>query len=105
MTAKNVAGALAFIKWFTDTQQQAIWAGLNGPSDVISGFPLPARVSSLQLLTGKVAGAAELTGPAQDLAGRVPRPRGAALVFAVQQRRLHQHPSGRRRLRRPCSRR
>jgi multiple sugar transport system substrate-binding protein len=61
VTAKNVAGALAFIKWFTDTQQQAVWAGLNGPSDVISGFPLPARVSSLQLLTGKVAGAAELT--------------------------------------------
>ena len=61
VTAKNVAGALAFIKWFTDTQQQAIWAGLNGPADVISGFPLPARVSSLQLLTKKVSGAAELT--------------------------------------------
>ncbi len=61
VTAKNVAGALAFIKWFTDTQQQAIWAGLNGPKDVISGFPLPARVSSLQLLAGKVAGATELT--------------------------------------------
>ena len=59
-TAKNVAGALAFIKWFTSTQNQAIWAGLNGPSDVISGFPLPARVSSLQMLNGKVAGAAQL---------------------------------------------
>ena len=62
-TAKNVAGALAFIKWFTDTKQQAIWAGLDGPSDVISGFPLPARVSSLQLLAqgDKVSGASELT--------------------------------------------
>jgi len=61
-TAKNVAGALAFIKWFTNTQNQAIWGGLNGPSDVISGFPLPARVSSLQLLaqSGKVAGSQEL---------------------------------------------
>ncbi len=61
-TAKNVAGALAFIKWFTDTQNQAIWGGLNGPSGVISGFPLPARVSSLQLLAqgGKVAGSSEL---------------------------------------------
>jgi multiple sugar transport system substrate-binding protein len=61
-TAKNVAGALAFIKWFTDTQNQAIWGGLKGPSDVISGFPLPARVSSLQLLaqSGKVAGSNEL---------------------------------------------
>ena len=96
-TAKNVAGALAFIKWFTDTQQQAIWAGLDGSADVISGFPLPARVSSLQLLaSGKVAGASELTVAAQDLARRVPRPRGAALVLAVQQLRLHQHPSGRR---------
>ena len=63
VTAKNVPGALAFIKWFTDTQQQAIWAGLNGPSDVISGFPLPARVSSLQLLAqgNKVSGASQLT--------------------------------------------
>jgi multiple sugar transport system substrate-binding protein len=61
-TAKNVAGAVAFIKWFTDTQNQAVWAGLNGSSDVISGFPLPARVSSMQLLaqSGKVAGADEL---------------------------------------------
>lgn len=61
-TAKNVAGALAFIKWFTDTRQQAIWAGLNGADDVISGFPLPARVSSMQLLAqgDKVAGASEL---------------------------------------------
>jgi multiple sugar transport system substrate-binding protein len=61
-TAKNVAGALAFIKWFTGTRPQAIWAGLNGSADVISGFPLPARVSSMQLLaaSGKVAGASEL---------------------------------------------
>lgn len=63
VTAKNVAGALAFIKWFTDTKQQAIWAGLEGPSKVISGFPLPARVSSLEQLAAgnKVSGAAELT--------------------------------------------
>ena len=96
VTAKNVAGALAFIKWITDTKQQAIWAGLNGPNDVISGFPLPARVSSLQLLAqgNKVSGAAELTKLLETLACRVPRPRGAALVLAVQQRRLHQHPSG-----------
>jgi multiple sugar transport system substrate-binding protein len=61
-TAKNVAGAVAFINWFTNTQNQAIWAGLNGPTDVIAGFPLPARVSSLQLLANgnKVAGANEL---------------------------------------------
>ena len=76
-TAKNVAGAVAFIKWFTDTQNQAIWAGLNGPTDVISGFPLPARVSSLQLLASgnKVAGRQRAAGAAQDLACRVPRAR------------------------------
>lgn len=74
VTAKNVAGALAFIKWFTDTQQQAIWAGLNGPSDVISGFPLPARVSSLQLLNGKVAGAAQLTDLLKTSRAQFPGP-------------------------------
>ena len=36
--------------------------GLNGASDVIGGFPLPARVSSIQLLAAgnKVSGASEL---------------------------------------------
>ena len=75
-TAKNVAGALAFIKWFTDTKQQAIWAGLNGASDVISGFPLPARVSSMQLLvsSGKVAGASELLGLLKTSQAQFPGP-------------------------------
>jgi multiple sugar transport system substrate-binding protein len=76
VTAKNVAGALAFIKWFTDTQNQAIWAGLNGPADVISGFPLPARVSSLQLLAqgNKVAGASELMTLLQTSRAEFPGP-------------------------------
>ena len=62
MTAKNVAGAVAFLKWFTDTKQQAVWAGLNGPNFVIPSFPLPSRLSSLQLLaqSNKVVGASEL---------------------------------------------
>lgn len=49
-TAQNPSAAAKFIKWFTDTQNQAIWAGLDGPKHVIEGFPLPARVSSLNLL-------------------------------------------------------
>ena len=31
-TAKNVAGAVKFIKWFTNTENQATWAGLQGPT-------------------------------------------------------------------------
>ncbi len=49
-TARNVAGAVKFIKWFTSTQKQATWAGLQGPKNVVSTFPLPARLSSFNLL-------------------------------------------------------
>lgn len=49
-TAKNVAGALAFINWFTNTKNQAIWAGLDGPNDVVPTFGGPARISSMDLL-------------------------------------------------------
>ena len=49
-TAKNVAGALAFINWFTNSKNQAIWAGLDGPKDVVPTFGGPARLSSMQLL-------------------------------------------------------
>jgi multiple sugar transport system substrate-binding protein len=50
-TARNVAGAVKFIKWFTNTENQATWAGLKGPKDVVSTFPLPARLSSFDLLS------------------------------------------------------
>jgi multiple sugar transport system substrate-binding protein len=49
-TAKNVAGAVKFIKWFTGTENQALWAGLQGSKDVVSTFPLPARLSSFDLM-------------------------------------------------------
>src|SRR5580698_1574820 len=48
-TAKNVAGAVKFIKWFTATESQANWAGLHGPQNVVSTFPLPARLSSFNV--------------------------------------------------------
>jgi multiple sugar transport system substrate-binding protein len=49
-TAKNVAGALAFINWFTNPKNQAIWAGLDGPADVVPTFGGPARLSSMEML-------------------------------------------------------
>jgi multiple sugar transport system substrate-binding protein len=60
--AKNAAGAAKFIKWFTSTQNQAIWAGLNGAGTGINTYPLPARLSSFDLLTkkGDIGGAAQL---------------------------------------------
>jgi multiple sugar transport system substrate-binding protein len=49
-TARNVAGAVKFIQWFTSTRNQALWAGLDGSKDVVSTFPLPARLSSFDLM-------------------------------------------------------
>ncbi len=60
--AKNVSAAVTFIKWFDQASNQAAFAGANGPSEVISGFPLPANVAGLTDLvkSGKVPGATEL---------------------------------------------
>jgi multiple sugar transport system substrate-binding protein len=76
--AKNPDAAAKFIKWFTSTNNQATWAGLNGPKDVIEGFPLPARLSSLDLLakSGKLAQASELAALLREHA-RAPFPEGA----------------------------
>jgi len=62
VTAKNKQGAIEFIKWFTEPQNQAIWAGLDGAKGVIGGFPMPMRVSSLKMLASanKYAGASDL---------------------------------------------
>jgi multiple sugar transport system substrate-binding protein len=77
-TAKNVAGAVKFIKWFTDTENQAVWAGLKGPSDVVSTFPLPARLSSFDLMikAGNIAQASQLANILQAHA-KAPFPNGA----------------------------
>jgi multiple sugar transport system substrate-binding protein len=62
MTAKHAGAAVEFMKWFDSSVNQARWSGLNGSKDVIVGFPLPMRLSSLQLLakSNKVAQAQEL---------------------------------------------
>lgn len=49
-TAKHVGAAVEFLRWFDSTTNQARWAGLAGSKDVIVGFPLPMRLSSLRLL-------------------------------------------------------
>ena len=61
-TAKNVAGAVKFIKWFTATENQGTWAGLQGAKDVVSTFPLPARLSSFDLMVkaGNISQASQL---------------------------------------------
>jgi multiple sugar transport system substrate-binding protein len=82
-TAKNPAAAAEFIKWFTQARNQAAWAGLNGPSGVISGFPLPMRLSGLSLLasSGKYAQAAKLETLLREHA-QPPFPQGAPPWYA-----------------------
>jgi multiple sugar transport system substrate-binding protein len=81
--AKNVAGAVKFIKWFTSTQNQAIWAGLNGAKDVVSTFPLPDRLSSFGLLAkaGNIGDASQLAAILKAHA-RAPFPNGAPPWYA-----------------------
>jgi multiple sugar transport system substrate-binding protein len=95
-TAKNVAGAVKFIKWFTNTENQATWAGLKGPSDVVSTFPLPARLSSFSLM-GKIAQASQLATILQAHA-KAPFPNGAPPWYvqfsAAVQTNIHEAAAG-----------
>lgn len=81
--AKNPDGAAKFIKWFTETRNQALWAGLEGSSGVIEGFPLPMRLSSLDLLakSGKVPQADVLETLLREHA-QAPFPQGAPSWYA-----------------------
>ncbi len=98
-TAKNVAGAVKFIKWFTTTENQAIWAGLDGPSNVVSTFPLPARLSSFNLLTkaGDIGQASQLAAILQAHA-QPPFPNGAPPWYvsfsAAVQTNIHEAAAG-----------
>jgi ABC-type glycerol-3-phosphate transport system substrate-binding protein len=77
-TAKNAAGAVKFIKWFTTAQNQATWAGLQGPKNVVSTFPLPDRLSGFNLLVnhGNSNGASQLDAIIKAHA-QAPFPNGA----------------------------
>jgi multiple sugar transport system substrate-binding protein len=62
-TAKYPAAAAKFIAWVTSAQNQAAWAGADGPSKVISQYSTPSRLSAMKALTasGKLAQGSELT--------------------------------------------
>jgi multiple sugar transport system substrate-binding protein len=98
-TAKNVAGAVKFIKWFTNTENQATWAGLQGAKDVVSTFPLPARLSSFNLMVkaGNIAQASQLATILQAHA-KAPFPNGAPPWYvqfsAAVQTNIHEAAAG-----------
>ncbi|WP_171814487.1 ABC transporter substrate-binding protein [Arthrobacter dokdonensis] len=62
-TAKYPQAAAKFIEWFTSAQNQADFAGANGPAKVMPGYFLPSRLSGLAKLTakGNLVGGKELT--------------------------------------------
>jgi multiple sugar transport system substrate-binding protein len=98
-TAKNVAGAVKFIQWFTQTENQALWAGLKGSSDVVSTFPMPARLTSFDLMikANDVEQAAPLDAILKAHA-QAPFPNGAPPWYvqfsAAVQTNIHQAAAG-----------
>jgi multiple sugar transport system substrate-binding protein len=98
-TAKNVAGAVKFIQWFTNTENQATWAGLQGAKDVVSTFPLPARLSSFGLMVnaGDIAQASQLDSILKAHA-QAPFPNGAPPWYvqfsAAVQTNIHEAAAG-----------
>jgi multiple sugar transport system substrate-binding protein len=98
-TARNVAGAVKFIQWFTNTENQAVWAGLKGANDVVSTFPLPARLSSFNLMIK--AGNIEQAAQQADILGahaQAPFPNGAPSWYvqfsASVQTNIHEAAAG-----------
>ncbi len=57
------AAAAKFIEWFTSTQNQVDFAGVNGPAKVLKNYNMPSRVSALNEMTakGKLVSGAQLT--------------------------------------------
>jgi multiple sugar transport system substrate-binding protein len=98
-SARNVTGAVKFIKWFTSTENQAVWAGLKGPKDVVSTFPLPARLSSFNLLVkaGNIGDASQLAAILRAHA-QAPFPNGAPPWYvqfsAAVQTNIHEAAAG-----------
>jgi multiple sugar transport system substrate-binding protein len=60
--AKYPAAAAKFIEWFTSAENQADFAGANGPEKVMVGYFLPSRLAGMQTLTdkGKLIGGDQL---------------------------------------------
>src|SRR3954468_1578012 len=61
--AKYPAAAAKFIEWFTSTQNQVDFAGVNGPAKVLKNYNMPSRVSALAAMTakGKLVAGQQLT--------------------------------------------
>ena len=60
--AKHPAAAAKFIEWLTAANNQADFAGVNGPDKVLPGYFLPSRLSGVTQLVskGNLRGGAEL---------------------------------------------
>jgi multiple sugar transport system substrate-binding protein len=61
--AKYPAAAAKFIEWFTSAQNQADFAGANGPDKVMPGYFLPSQLDGMTELTdkGKLIGGQQLS--------------------------------------------
>ncbi|MEV6287363.1 sugar ABC transporter substrate-binding protein [Kribbella sp. NPDC051770] len=51
--AKYPNAAAKFIEWFTATEQQADFSGVNGPDKTMPGYPMPSHLSAVKQLTAK----------------------------------------------------
>jgi multiple sugar transport system substrate-binding protein len=51
--AKYPKAAAKFIEWFTATEQQADFAGVNGPDKTFQGYPIPSHLSAVKKMTAK----------------------------------------------------
>ena len=99
-TAKNVAGAVKFIQWFTNTENQATWAGLQGAKNVVEHVPAAGQAVQLQPDDQggqRRAGIGQLDSILKAHAQAAVPERGAAVVRAVQRSGADEHPRGRRR--------
>jgi multiple sugar transport system substrate-binding protein len=51
--AKYPQAAAKFIEWFTSTEQQADFAGVNGPEKAFPSYPIPSHLSAVEKMTAK----------------------------------------------------
>jgi len=51
--AKYPDAAAKFIKWFTATEQQVDFSGVNGPEKAFPSYPIPSHLSAVQQMTAK----------------------------------------------------
>jgi len=64
ITAKYPRAAAKFIEWFTSAQNQAEFAGLDGPDKAMPNYSLPSHLSAVQQLAdkGQLIGGQQLIG-------------------------------------------